>query len=466
MRKFFSIFLILLPIFLKAQTEKNSYVVVKDIVIEGNNVTDENTVLKELTFSLGDTLTYNQWEIEKKASRENILNTTLFNFVTLEEKRIDSLSNDIILNINLTERWYFWLYPYIAYADRNINAWYEADDLSRFSYGFDLQYNNILGLRHTLKLIVIAGYNQNYGISYDLPSLYKNLNLGLEFSASYKRDKEVSYKTENNKIHYFNGGDEFAKQSYNFYIKPYYRFNQRNKLFLQLTYNDTYFNDSLPSLNDDFCCLDDTHFQYFTLSMIYKNDFRDDHNYPLNGHYLELMLEQNGIGVFNTSPDVFYAKFTGDYYRHLAGRWYWASNLTTKLSPDADDVPYFLNQGLGYNNDYVRSYELYVIDAMNYALVKNNLKFVILKPVTKYISILKNERFAKIHFALYANLFFDCAYSWNMPENNTSFLDNKFIFGTGIGLDIVTYYDKVLRLEYGVNDMGEAGLFIHFVAPI
>ena len=53
-----------------------------------------------------------------------------------------------------------------------------------------------------------------------------------------------------------------------------------------------------------------------------------------------------------------------------------------------------------------------------------------------------------------------------MPERPTSFLDNKFIFGTGIGLDFVTYYDKVLRLEYGINDMGETGLFIHFVAPI
>jgi hypothetical protein len=53
-----------------------------------------------------------------------------------------------------------------------------------------------------------------------------------------------------------------------------------------------------------------------------------------------------------------------------------------------------------------------------------------------------------------------------MPVNQTSFLDNKFIFGTGIGIDFVTYYDKVLRLEYGVNDMGETGFFIHFVAPI
>ena len=51
-------------------------------------------------------------------------------------------------------------------------------------------------------------------------------------------------------------------------------------------------------------------------------------------------------------------------------------------------------------------------------------------------------------------------------DEPTSFLDNKFIYGTGMGLDFVTYYDKVLRLEYGINDMGETGLFIHFVAPI
>jgi hypothetical protein len=177
------------------------------------------------------------------------------------------------------------------------------------------------------------------------------------------------------------------------------------------------------------------------------------------------MMEKIGLGAFETSPDVFYAKITTDWYQPIKGRWYWASNLTMKMSA-GQDVPYFLNQGLGYKNDYVRTYELYVIDAMNFALVKNNLKYAILNPVTRYIPFIKNERFGKIHFALYANVFFDCAYSWKMPENPTSFLDNKFIFGTGIGLDFVTYYDKVLRLEYGINDMGETGLFIHFVAPI
>lgn len=465
MKVLLSLLLLLLPFLVNSQQDTSSYVLVSDVVIVGNNVTKESVILKELTFNVGDTININRWNEELRISRENIQNTSLFNFVTFEELKSENSKDNVILKIEVTERWYLWVYPYVSYADRNINAWYEADDLRRFSYGIDVKYNNFLGLKHTLKLIAISGYNQNYGFSYDIPYLFDKYNFGIEAGAAYKRDKEVAYITEHNKISYFNGDDEFAQQTKNIFVKPYYRFGHRNKLFLQFDYNDTRFHDTLMYLNDDFSNLQGTRFQYFSLSVIFKNDFRDEQNYPLKGHYFEILLEKDGLGVFETSPNVFYGKITADLYQPLKGRWYWSSNLTLKLSNDYD-APYFLNQGLGYKNDYVRTYELYVVDAMNFALVKNNLKFAILNPVTRYLPLIKSESFAKIHFALYANVFFDCAYSWKMSPDPTSLLDNKFIFGTGIGIDIVTYYDKVMRLEYGINDMGEAGFFVHFVAPI
>lgn len=465
MRRLLSLLLLILPFVVKSQQDTSSYVVLSDIIIEGNDVTKKSVILKELTFSVGDTIDINRWEDELLFSRENLQNTTLFNFVDFNCLKKDDSPNEVILEIKVTERWYIWAYPYIAYADRNLNAWYEADDIKRFSYGIDLDYRNFLGMKHNLKLILIGGYNQNYGFSYDIPYLIGRYNFGLEVGTAYKRDKEVAYITENNKIAYFNGDDEFAKQTKNVFVKPYYRFGHRNKLFLQLDYNDTRFHDTLQFLNNDFANIQGARFQYFTLSATFKNDFRDEQNYPLDGHYFEFLIEKTGLGVFETSPDVFYGKVTADLYKPIKGRWYWASNLTLKLSNNYD-APYFLNQGLGYKNDFVRTYELYVIDAMNFALMKNNLKFALLNPVTRYLPLIKNERFGKIHFALYANIFFDCAYSWKIPENQSSFLDNKFIFGTGVGIDFVTYYDKVLRLEYGINDMGETGLFIHFVAPI
>lgn len=461
MKRFFSLLLIIFPLFINAQQETSSYIIVSDIVIEGNNITKTPIILKELTFSIGDTISISEWEKELRLSRENIQNTTLFNFVDVECINDENSPDNIEVKVKVTERWYLWVYPYISYADRNINSWYEADDLRRFSYGFDLEHRNFMGLKHSVRLTCIAGYNQNYGLTYDMPYLFKKYNFGLKAGVAYKRDKEVAYITKNNKITYYNGGEEFAKQTAGLFVEPYYRFGHRNKLFLNISYNDTYFHDTLSTLNHDFV----KHLQYFSLLMTFKNDYRDEQNYPLSGHYFELMLEKIGLGVFETSPDVFYGKITADWYQPIKGRWYWASNLTVKMSDDYD-APYFMNQGLGYKNDYVRTYELYVVDAMNFALMKNNLKFAILNPVTRYLPLIKNERFGKIHFALYANLFFDCAYSWKIPKETASYLDNKFIFGTGIGIDFVTYYDKVIRFEYGVNDMGETGLFIHFVAPI
>ena len=44
-------------------------------------------------------------------------------------------------------------------------------------------------------------------------------------------------------------------------------------------------------------------------------------------------------------------------------------------------------------------------------------------------------------------------------------LNNTFLRSQGMSLDIVTYYDKLIRLEYSRNHLKEWGLFIHFSNP-
>lgn len=461
MRRLLVILLVLMNVVAVAQNSEDCFVVTKINVI-GNNVTRLSTIDRELLFQEGDTVCS---EDEIKQSRENILNTSLFNFVDFEWTDVAEGQRE--LTISVVERWYLWPIPYLAYADRNLRSWYEADNIARLSYGFDLVYKNVWGLKHELDLTVIGGYNQNFGVSYDIPYLTYRQRMGFKAAIGYMRDREVAYITKNDKICYFKGEDRYAHESSYAYVMPYYRFGFRNRLFLQLKYDNRVFNDSLQHLNADFANPDGSRFQYFTLSAVFKNDYRDDHNYPLDGHYLEFELTKIGLGVFDNSPDVFYGKVTADWYTPISGRFYWASNVTVRKS-DCNTAPYFLSQGFGYKNDYVRAFDLYVVDALNYAICKNNLKFEILKPVTKYLPFIKNESFGKIHMALYANLFFDFAYTWDVfvPEGFTTRIANEWIYGTGIGIDFVTYYDKVLRLEYGVNGLGESGFFVHLVAPI
>lgn len=83
--------------------------------------------------------------------------------------------------------------------------------------------------------------------------------------------------------------------------------------------------------------------------------------------------------------------------------------------------------------------------------------------------IRKLDQFNRIPFEIYTNLFFDAGYVYAESEkfkqyNNTRV--NKLMYSTGIGIDFVTYYDKILRFDYSFNAMGESGLFIHWKAAI
>ena len=61
MKHFFSLFLMILSLGLYAQQDAKSCVFVSDIVINGNNVTQEDIILRELTFEIGDTIPSQQW---------------------------------------------------------------------------------------------------------------------------------------------------------------------------------------------------------------------------------------------------------------------------------------------------------------------------------------------------------------------------------------------------------------------
>lgn len=466
MRKVLLAILLLASCVLNAQSDSPDIVLTR-VNLEGNRITKPSVIFRELLFDEGDTIRRSDFEEKMKMSRENLLNTTVFNFVDFDITDDPEVSNGKILTIKMVERWYVWPIPYLRYADRYIMSWFDGGDISRLSYGFNMEWKNLWGLLHKLDMTVILGYNQKYLLTYNIPYLTERQRLGLEVSGGYLQDREVAYVTKDDKVRYYKAGHGCPHEAFYVYVKPYLRLGHRNRLFFLAQYDDKSFADTLASLNQTFGNEGNTHFQYVTLSAIFKNDYRDDQNYPLDGHYLELEMTKVGIGVFANEPDLFYGKVTADWYTPLWRRFYWASNVTAKVSAN-DDAPYFMTKGLGYGNDYVRTYDLYAVDALNFAIFKNNLKFEIIKPVTKNIKFIKNERFSKIHIALYANIFFDFGYSWKVkiPDGTTSRLANKWLYGTGVGLDLVTYYDLVFRFEYGLNGLGETGFFIHLVAPI
>lgn len=127
-------------------------------------------------------------------------------------------------------------------------------------------------------------------------------------------------------------------------------------------------------------------------------------------------------------------------------------------------------RALGFGRDYVRGYEYYVVDGQHFALFKTNLKFKLLSGKEVHAGFIPLEKFSTIPFSFYLNAYADAAYVEDTQFSNIAFttnrLPNSWLYGYGAGIDFVTYYDIVIRLDYSFNKFGESGLFLHFAAPI
>jgi hypothetical protein len=103
--------------------------------------------------------------------------------------------------------------------------------------------------------------------------------------------------------------------------------------------------------------------------------------------------------------------------------------------------------------------ELYLVDGNGYFLTTNSIRWEMVPPKVKNIYKLKNERFAKIHYAFYLSLNADVGYVYNKFHEK---LTNQWLYGYGIGLDFVTYYDIAFSTDFSINKFGQKGIFFHF----
>ena len=174
---------------------------------------------------------------------------------------------------------------------------------------------------------------------------------------------------------------------------------------------------------------------------------------------MSLSFSKLGFGGID-NVNIFATIANYDQYVHISKKWYLSSQNKLKVSfPKIQ--PYNQERGLGYGNDNVSGYEYYVIDGQSYGYTKLNLKNEILKVKVRTPPNNPFLKGARIPFALYGRVYLDAGYVKDdyYFENNP--LNNSFLLGGGIGLDIFMVYDTTLKLEYSINKLGEKGFFLH-----
>ncbi|MFH0892892.1 MAG: hypothetical protein V2A54_00525 [Bacteroidota bacterium] len=455
------LFLIFYSSFSFSQTIDTSYFIVKKIEVSGNKITRSHIIFRELEFQTGDTIFLPEEKDLFRSSRENLLNTSLFNFVTIEKK--DS-SGSILISV--VERWYLWPFPLLEIAERDINVWIKNPDFKKINYGIFIDRVNFRGRKESLKFLARTGYDQEIGMAYKIPYLDKKQVFGSAFVFTLSRNHMIPYRSWGNELQYFNDEKNFSLHELNANIQLTCRQGLYFNHIIQFGFVQAKISDSLRVSSPEYFNNQKKFKQFLSVNYRFAADYRDSRFYPMRGHYFEFNTAKYGLGFLgNDNLDILQASAVLKKFIPLPYHFNFSASVAGKISNHFPQ-PYYLQRGLGYNNQYIRGYEYYVVDGQHYTMFKTNLKYTLISNRTFHLSFIPSEKFGRGYYALYLNLFSDGGYVWDNQWNNHNPLSNLFLYSTGIGIDLVTYYDKVFRIEYSLNHMNESGLFLHFLAPI
>lgn len=436
-------------------------VIIDKIFLVGNKKTKDKIILRELSIAQGESYNYSDLEAILETDRNKIYNTRLFNTVEVGILDLDFDLVDIVIDVN--ERWYLFPIPVIDLIDRNFNDWWVNynHDFSRIIYGLSLYHFNMRGMNERMTVTAQFGFSRRFEIDYSMPYIDKSQRNGLDFSARYIEYTNLHYNNIDNKRVFFES-DKLLKTN----VTVGTTYTRRKSFFtrhnIDFRYSTSNVADTILALNPNYLGIPGNDQKFFTLGYSFNHDKRDIAAYPLHGYMVKASILKKGLGIFN---DVDILSISAQYARYMdLGKGFYLSNFTAGYLSTPNNQPYSEVQGLGFSNSTIRGYELYVIHGQNTFINKTTFKKQLFAGNTNWKKF-PIKQFQYFPYALYIKTYFDFGYSKNTQnyEGNAPLADHV-LYGTGIGLDFVTMYDIVIRLEYSFNSIGEDALFFHIVS--
>lgn len=307
-----------------------------------------------------------------------------------------------------------------------------------------------------MTLTLQHGYTRQYMLEYQLPYFDKNLRQGFGIFFSYSHNREINFQSVNNKQDYFKQ-DYFLKQQFSLGLNYTYKKAIRLIHKISLTYNAFKVKDTVLKLNPDY--FPDNHLtqEYFQLSYDIDYTGADVWAYPLHGFNVDANILRRGFGILGKVNETEISVDAAKYWE-LFPKTFAEMEFLGKTHFPATQ-PYFLLQEMGYGKDYLRGMEYFVLESNHFGILQNTLKQEVLHWRVHTSALPK--QFATIPIQVYLKVYGDIGYSYK-KDPGASMLDNEFLYTYGAGVDFVSFYDAVLRVEYSFNRLGQKGLFLHF----
>lgn len=433
------------------------------VAVIGNKATKERIILREVLVKENDTVPAAALYTLLERSRQNLMNTGLFNTVTVLPVYLDM--RHALVEVTVNERWTIWPSPIFQLADPNFNTWWSTfqRDPDRVNYGVALTKYNFRGRNETVQARVQFGYARQFALRYKVPNIDRRQRWGLSIGGGYIEQAEVTAGTVGNKRILIRDTERPNRTQRKADAELSLRRAHDIRHYFRIGFTHADVGDSVTATAIDYFNGAATATRFLQAGYGITWDRRDLRFFPREGHLAELRVDRFGLGVAEEhAPDITTA------FASIKKWWRVSDPVTLAFSARGKRTwgtpPYYVQEGLGYAN-LVRGYEYYVIDGEHFALTKANLAWQLLRPRTERVEAMPHEAFRTLYVALYLNLFVDGGRVWDSRYAADNDLAGEWLSGYGAGLDLVTSYDLVARAEYTLNALGQHGFFLHFTQP-
>ncbi len=444
--------------------DAQDFVRINSILVEGNKKTKTGIILRELRFAPGDSIPLSLLDTLCRESEQLILNTSLFNKVHIYIRPCTNCPLHYInVLVQVEEAWYLYPVPIFELADRNFNVWWVEQNrsLQRVNFGTEFAHVNLSGQMDRLRVTIKQGYTHNYALRYSLPYINKAQTLGLSADISFSQNRELNYATGGNKQLFYRDSSNFIFSAFRSVLGLTWRPGLRTFHYFNLGFFQNRISDFIAGeLNPQFFLegRDTQRFLSFTYEFVF--DERDIRPYPLQGRLLTLRLKRDGLGFFHDRNALTLFAYY-DHYLSFSSRWSLALKTGGKVSLIREQQPYNDNRAIGFGRNYLHGYEYYIVDGLDMGYFKSNLRFQLLKEEVNFGKIVPISQFRRMPVKVYLSANNDWGFVNEPFLRDGNFLNNRLLWGGGLGLDFVLFYDKVFQIEYSFNHMLEKGLFLH-----
>ncbi|MDQ3279512.1 MAG: hypothetical protein M3Q06_14390 [Bacteroidota bacterium] len=437
-------------------TTSNVVFTIRDISVSGNKRTRKSTVLRELSFSKGEA--YSLPEIIKKLeqSKRQLMNTTLFRTVEVTLRSLQDQDADITVAVE--ERWYFFPQPFVRVANGTFSQWNERGrKLEHLNYGIKLSQFNFSGRGDKMHLHLANGYTKKFTLQYQGFFLDKALKWSSSINFTHGKNRELNYATENNKLLPVKNPDGYLNEFLETSVDVAYRPAIKTKHTFTAGFNYNRVGDTVMKLNALYAPGNNSFsYPYFTYNLSFLD--LDFNPYPTRGRKGTVALHKAGFGG---AINLWQLTATGTNYWGLGTRSYFSLNAGGVLKLPFRQ-PYITQRFMGYGDAYLQGYENYIVDGVAGGYSKATIAYNVLKteiplPTTKWFKSLRT-----VPLRVFAKTYVNAGYSYN--PNKSSYrnqLNNKMLYSTGLGLDIIAFADLIFKIEWSFNQLGQNSIYLH-----